>query len=65
MTRRWNGYLVRALNEFASLTAGCGTMGASHRIPVRLKASIDGHKEHEPGEKKFSGTPQRRKYNRE
>jgi len=37
MTRGWNGYLVRALNEFVSLNAACGVIDASHRIPTRAK----------------------------
>jgi len=41
MNRGWygHGYLVRALNEFASLTARCGAMDASHPVQIRAKAS--------------------------
>ncbi len=34
MTRSWNGYLVRALNEFASLAASFRDTDPSHRIPT-------------------------------
>ena len=37
MTRGWNGYLVRALNEFVSLNAACRVIDASDRIPIRAK----------------------------
>jgi hypothetical protein len=64
MTPRWTGYLVRALNEFASLTAACGTIDASGGIPIRAKASIDADSEHQSKQKKSSEKPRRRKYNR-
>ena len=64
MTPKWTGYLVRALNEFASLTAACGTIDASDRIPIPAKASIDADREHQSKQKKSSGKPRRRKYNR-
>lgn len=54
MTRSWNGYLVRALNEFASLAASFRDTDPSHRIPTPAKkASID----HQRRQKKSSGTP--------
>ena len=57
MTRSWNGYLVRALNEFASLAASFRDTDPSHRIPTPAKkASID----HQRRQKKSSGTPRRR-----
>jgi hypothetical protein len=62
MTPRWTGYLVRALNEFASLTAACGNRDASDRIPIRAKASTN--REHQSKQKKSSGKPRRRKYDR-
>jgi hypothetical protein len=64
MTPKWTGYLVRALNEFASLTAACGTIDASDRIPIPAKASIDADREHQSKQKKSSEKPRRRKYNR-
>ena len=64
MTPKWTGYLVRALNEFASLTAACGTIDASDRIPIPAKASIDADSEHQSKQKKSSEKPRRRKYNR-
>jgi hypothetical protein len=64
MTPKWTGYLVRALNEFASLTAACGTIDASGGIPIRAKASIDADSEHQSKQKKSSEKPRRRKYNR-
>jgi hypothetical protein len=53
MTRGWYGYLVRALNEFASLTAECGAIDASHRSPIRAK--------HKRSQNKSSGIRRRRK----
>ena len=55
MTRGWNGYLVRALNEFASLTAERGAIDASRRIPIRAK--------HQRSQNKPSGVRRRRKKN--
>jgi hypothetical protein len=52
MTRGWSGYLVRALNEFASLTAERGAIDASHRIPIR---------KHQRSQNKSSGIRRRRK----
>jgi hypothetical protein len=61
MTRSWNGYLVRALNEFASLAAAFRDADPSHRIPaLAKKASLDDQRR----QKKSSGTPRRRKPNR-
>jgi len=53
MTRGWNGYLVRALNEFASLTAERGVIDTSHQIPIRAK--------HQRSQNKSSGIRRRRK----
>jgi len=42
MNRRSYGYLVRALNEFASLTARCGFKDAHHPVPAKVPIRIDG-----------------------
>ena len=42
MNRRPYGYLVRALNEFASLTARCGFKDFPSPIPARVPIRIDG-----------------------
>ena len=55
MTRGWTGYLVRALNEFASLTAERGAIDASPRIPIRVK--------HQQSQNQSSGVRRRRKKN--
>ena len=55
MTRGWNGYLVRALNEFVSLNAACGVIDASDRNPIRAK--------HQRNRRKSPGIRTRRKKN--
>jgi hypothetical protein len=52
MTRGWNGYLVRALNEFASLTVERGAIDG-HRVPIRAK--------HQRSQNKSSSTRKKRK----
>jgi hypothetical protein len=42
MNRRSYGYLVRALNEFASLTARCGLNAVHHPVPAKVPIRIDG-----------------------
>jgi hypothetical protein len=37
MTRGWNGYLVKALNQFASLTVERTVIDASAQISIRAK----------------------------
>ena len=37
MTRGWNGYLVRALNQFASLTVERGAIDAGPQVSIRAK----------------------------
>jgi hypothetical protein len=64
MNHRWNGYLVRALNEFASLTAACIGMNASDRIPIPAKASTRDRNEHRRNQAKSSATSRTRKYKR-
>ena len=44
MNRRSYGYLVRALNEFASLTARCGLKDAHRPIPAKVPIRIDGYR---------------------
>ena len=45
MNRRSYGYLVRALNEFASLTARCGLKDAQRPIPAKkVPIRIDGYR---------------------
>ena len=53
MTRGWNGYLVRALRELASLTAECRATDATYQIPIRAK--------HQRGQNKAAGIRRRRK----
>jgi hypothetical protein len=55
MTRGWNGYLVRALREFASLTAERGATNASYQIAIRAK--------HQRSKNKASGIRRRQKNN--
>ncbi len=40
VSRGWHGYLVRALNEFASLTAQCGTQEISQPMAAQIKTPI-------------------------
>lgn len=42
MNRRSYGYLVRALNEFASLTARCGLKDVHHPVPAKVSIRMDG-----------------------
>ena len=37
MTRGWNGYLVRALNQFASLAVERGATDAAPQVSIRAK----------------------------
>ena len=53
MSRGWNGYLVRALKELASLTAERGATDACYQIPIRAK--------HQRSKNKASGIRRRRK----
>ena len=53
MTRGWNGYLVRALRELASLTAECRATDATYQIPIRTQ--------HQRGQNKAAGIRRRRK----
>jgi hypothetical protein len=53
MTRGWNGYLVRALNELASLTGKRGATDASCQILIRAK--------NQRSQNKASGIRRRRK----
>jgi hypothetical protein len=55
MTRGWNGYLVRALRKFASLTAERGATNASYQIAIRAK--------HQRSKNKASGIRRRQKNN--
>ena len=41
MSRGYYGYLVRALNEFASLTAQCTAREISRAMPARAKISTE------------------------
>ena len=42
MNRRSCGYLVRALNQLASLTARCGLKDICRPVPTRALTPIDG-----------------------
>jgi hypothetical protein len=42
MNRRSYGYLVRALNEFASLAARCGSKDLHHPVPAKVPIRMDG-----------------------
>ena len=44
MNRRSYGYLVKALNEFASLTARCGLKDVHRLIPAKVPIRIDGYR---------------------
>ena len=48
-----NGYLVRALNELASLTSAFKSIDPSHPIPTRARASIHGNSDHQRHQKNF------------
>ena len=48
-----NGYLVRALNELASLTPAFKSIDPSYPIPTRARASIHGNSDHQRNQKKF------------
>ena len=41
MSRGWYGYLVRALNEFASLTAQCSAGNIPRPVPVETSKPIE------------------------
>ena len=65
MNRGWyGGYLVRALNEFASLTVQCGAMNGEQAVSTRAKASRPAE-EHQRPQKKSCDTAKKRKYNRD
>jgi hypothetical protein len=53
MTRGWNGYLVKALNQFASLTVERGAIDAGPQVSIRAK--------HPRSQSKSSRIPRRRK----
>lgn len=42
MNRRSYGYLVRALNEFASLVARCGSKDLHHPVAAKVPIRMDG-----------------------
>jgi len=44
MNRRSYGYLVRALNEFASLTARCGLKDVHRPVAAKVPIRIDGYR---------------------
>ena len=65
MIRGWyGGYLVRALNEFASLTAQCGAMNVGQAVSTQAKAS-EPAEERQRRQKKSCDTMKRRKHNRD
>ena len=65
MNRGWyGGYLVRALNEFASLTVQCGAMDGDQAVSTRARASRPAE-EHQRPQKKSCDTAKKRKYNRD
>jgi len=59
MSRGWYGYLVRALNEFASLTAQCGAENISRSVPVQPKKPSEALSQRR--QKKSCGTTRRRR----
>jgi hypothetical protein len=59
---RGYGYLVRALNEFASLTAQCSVINAARPVPIRAKASKQA-RGRQRSQGKSSATARTRKYN--
>ena len=59
----YGGYLVRALNELASLTAQCGVVDVCQKGSMREKAPEQaGEVQH--SQKKTSNSARRRKHNR-
>jgi hypothetical protein len=42
MNRRSYGYLVRALNELASVVAQCGSKDLHHPVPAQVPIRMDG-----------------------
>lgn len=58
MSHRWNGYLIRALNELVSVTVACKP---SETLPAR--ASIARGYREQRREKKFSARQRRQKGN--
>jgi hypothetical protein len=60
MSRGWYGYLVRALNEFASITAQCATSDISRGFPARAKISAE-RRSRQPRQKKACNTASRRR----
>jgi hypothetical protein len=44
MNHRSYGYLVRALNEFASLTARCGLKNVHRPVTAKVPIRIDGYR---------------------
>lgn len=59
----YGGYLVRALNELASLTAQCGAVDVCQEGSMREKASGQAE-ELQRSQKKTSDSVRRRKHNR-
>jgi hypothetical protein len=41
MSRGSYGYLVRALNEFAALTAQCGSPNVARPVPIKTESSTE------------------------
>ena len=60
MSRGCYGYLVRALNEFASLTAQCTAREISRPVPARAKISSD-NRSGQPRQKKNRNTTDKRR----
>ena len=56
MIPKTNGYLIKALNQLASLTAAL----THHRFPTPARASLYGYSDHHPTPNKSSGTHRRR-----
>lgn len=60
MSRGYYGYLVRALNEFASLTAQCTAREISRPMPVRAKTTTE-NRARQIRQKKTRSTADRRR----
>jgi hypothetical protein len=59
MSREWYGYLVRALNEFASLTAQCDSTNVARPVPIKTESSTESPMQRMT--KKSRGTGRRRR----
>ena len=59
MSRGWHGYLVRALNEFASLTAQCDSANVARPVPIKTENSTESPMQRMT--KKSRGTGRRRR----